>query len=311
MDQAAATNGTNIDLESLREQIRQWPDPLWTPMPVPPWSIDAPTYTTSARTGYKEILPDEELDRSIFHAAQVCNLITQFTTEPYHNAGLADIMSFLQLGPRSRSTHLSAEGSIFGFGWNVVLPLPTWSLLFQMAIGADACTRLHNLGFDRILRPRVMDFEAECARLAAEMETRGKEEAATTKEHDAAAAKGAETACAQSETQDEMKANSARDDEEVAVLYSNNASVEMDTSAEEETKADKGNQTRERHFPYSARVLHQRRPAFTESKQIGRKHARRTSDSERNFRRRRNARQYYAGTRQIFPHFRSRKNRGR
>lgn len=211
-------------------------------MPVPPWSIDAPTYTTSARTGYKEILPDEELDRSIFHAAQVCNLITQFTTEPYHNAGLADIMSFLQLGPRSRSTHLSAEGSIFGFGWNVVLPLPTWSLLFQMAIGADACTRLHNLGFDRILRPRVMDFEAECARLAAEMETRGKEEAATTKEHDAAAAKGAETACAQSETQDEMKANSARDDEEVAVLYSNNASVEMDTSAEEETKADKGNQ---------------------------------------------------------------------
>lgn len=216
-------------------------------MPVPAWSIDAPTYTTSARTGYEEILPDKELDRCIFHAAQVCNLITRFTTGPYHNAGLSDIVSFLRLGPRLRSTHLSAEGSIFGFGWNVALPSATWSLLFQMAIGADACMRLHDLGFDHVLRPRaMMDFEADCARLDATMETRDEDEATTTNnEHDAAAAKGAESASVESETEDETKANSIRDNEEVAVLHSNNASVEMDTSAEEEANADKGNNAAE------------------------------------------------------------------
>lgn len=153
MGQAASADAIRHAQHVLREHIQTWPKPLWTPVAAPSWSNGTDPYIRSARTGYEEILPDEERDRSIFHAAQVCNLITRFTTGPYNNAGLADIVSFLEQGPEQRSTHLSPDGTILGFGFNVAMPSATWSSIFQVVIGDAACMHLRDLGFDRVCLP--------------------------------------------------------------------------------------------------------------------------------------------------------------
>lgn len=128
-------------------------DALWEPVPPPPWASDENVLVPSKRTGFLEVLRDGEGDRCMFHAAQVCMVLTAFTTAPYNNAGLADIVSFLEHGPEGRSTCLSPEGTILGFTYNVCLPLPTWSHVFQVAIGASTCAKLYELGFGEIFLP--------------------------------------------------------------------------------------------------------------------------------------------------------------
>lgn len=135
---------------ALQTAIQASSDQLWEPIPPPAWCRDSDPFFANVRTKRLEILPDEEDDKCIFHASQVCMMVTQFTMTPYTHCGVVDIITFLQRGPEGRTAYTMADRVVEGVGhWS--LEWPKWSFVFQTVLGKEVCSRLHDLGFTAVL----------------------------------------------------------------------------------------------------------------------------------------------------------------
>ena len=85
--------------------------------------------STSSVSGYEYILRpgspyleiSSDATSNVFHVTQIMTAACMYTFPPYNNAGLDDLASYLTDG--KRSTHMSEDGSIVGFGFNVATPM--------------------------------------------------------------------------------------------------------------------------------------------------------------------------------------------